>query len=107
MEFVETPIFTRRVQGMLSDDAYRELQGHLAHYPDSGTVIVGSGGLRKLRWASKGHGKRGGVRVIYYWIVSKDRIIMVYMYPKSKQDDLPFAQLAALKRTVEEELKNG
>ncbi|MDQ7781519.1 MAG: type II toxin-antitoxin system RelE/ParE family toxin [Desulfomonilaceae bacterium] len=104
MVFVETPIFTRQVQHLLSDDQYRDLQDELRSGPDAGSKIRGSGGLRKLRWATEGQGKSGGVRVIYYWIVAQDRIFMVYMYPKSRQADLSPEQLKVLRKTVEEEL---
>ena len=104
MVFVETPIFTRQVQYLLSEDQYRDLQDELRKHPDAGSKIKGSGGLRKLRWGIEGRGKSGGVRVIYYWVVAQDRIFMVYMYPKSKQDDLSSEQLNALKKTVEKEL---
>ncbi len=87
MIFIESPIFTRLVQGLLSDDEYRQLQMALILQPGLGSVIRGSGGLRKVRWALPGRGKSGGVRVIYY-LVTQDRILMVYTYPKGKQDDL-------------------
>jgi hypothetical protein len=104
MVFIETPIFTRQVQDAVSEDQYRGLQDELRKRPDAGSKIKGSGGLRKLRWAIEGQGKSGGVRVIYYWVVGRDRIFMVYLYPKSKQGDLTAEQLKGLKRTVEEEL---
>jgi hypothetical protein len=104
MVFIETPIFTRQVQEALSEDQYRDLQDELRRRPDAGSKIKGSGGLRKLRWAIEGQGKSGGVRVIYYWLVAQDRIFMVYLYPKSKQDDLSPEQLKVLKKTVKEEL---
>ena len=69
MVFVETPIFCRRVQEYLDDDEYAELQTFLAERPDAGNVIKGSGGMRKLRWAGSGRGKRGGLRVIYYFTI--------------------------------------
>ncbi|MDP3296922.1 MAG: hypothetical protein Q8N09_04920 [Thermodesulfovibrionia bacterium] len=56
MTIIETPIFTRRIQVMLSDEEYRLLQAHLVNKPDVGKVIPGSGGMRKLRWSAKGHG---------------------------------------------------
>lgn len=104
MVFVETPIFTRQMQELLSEEQYRELQGRLTTRPEAGPKIRGSGGLRKLRWNIKGQGKRGGVRVIYYWVGARDRIFMIYIYPKSKQEDLSSEQLKELKRTVEREL---
>jgi hypothetical protein len=59
--FVETPTFTKRVLQLLDDESYAKLQTHLASHPEAGDVIRGSGGLRKIRWAARGHGKRGGV----------------------------------------------
>jgi len=61
--------------------------------------------LRKIRWKSQGRGKSGGVRIIYYWISSKEIILMLLVYPKSEQDDLTSDQLKILKKLVEEELK--
>ena len=88
MLIIETPIFTRRIQAILSDEEYRLLQIHLVNKPDVGKVISGSGGLRKLRWSAGGHGKRGGIRVVYYWLMSKDTILLLFAYSKSEQDDL-------------------
>lgn len=101
MIFVETPTFTKRVLGLLSDDSYAALQTHLAKQPDAGDIIRGGGGLRKIRWAAKGHGKRGGVRVIYYWWMGKDRISMLFVYPKNEMDDLSAAQLKLLRLALE------
>lgn len=67
MKLVETPIFTKAVREALSDDEYRALQTALALRPEQGPLIRGTGGLRKIRWSGKGHGKRGGYRLIYYW----------------------------------------
>lgn len=97
MVFVETPIFTRRVQEYLDDAEYAEMQRYLADHPDAGPVIRGSGGMRKLRWAGSGRGKRGGLRVIYYWWVARDRISLLLVYPKNEQDDLTVDQLKQLK----------
>ena len=83
MVIVETPIFTKRIQELISDDEYRLFQTHLVNRPDVGKIIPGSGGLRKLRWSTGGHGKRGGIRSIYYWFVSQDIILLLYAYPKS------------------------
>src|SRR2546429_7775792 len=95
--FVETPVFYRRVQQFLDDDEYADLQLFLAERPDAGSIIKGSGGMRKVRWAGSGRGKRGGLRVIYYWWVSRDRISMLLVYSKSEQDDLTADQLKQLK----------
>lgn len=101
MIFVETPTFTRRILELMNDDEYRELQLHLAKHPGIGKVIPGSGGLRKVRWAGSGRGKRGGLRFIYYWWVSKDRISMLFIYRKNEQDDLAPEQVRFLRRTLE------
>jgi mRNA-degrading endonuclease RelE of RelBE toxin-antitoxin system len=103
MVIFETSIFTRQVQALLSDEEYRQLQMALILHPDLGAVIPGSGGLRKVRWSTGGRGKRGGVRVIYYWAVVHDRILMLFMYAKNEQDDLTPEQLKVLRRIVEEE----
>ncbi|MHB8845555.1 MAG: type II toxin-antitoxin system RelE/ParE family toxin [Nitrospirota bacterium] len=105
MVIIETPIFTRRVQDILSDDEYRLLQAQLVQRPDAGKIIPGSGGLRKLRWSASGRGKRGGARVIYYWFVSDEVILMLFAFPKNEQADLTPDQLKQLKKLVEGELK--
>ena len=103
MVIVETTVFTRQLVNLLTDDEYRELQVALASRPDAGRLIVGGGGLRKVRWAGKGRGKRGGVRVIYYWAVEKDRLLMLLVYAKNVRDDLSTDQLKTLKRIVEDQ----
>ena len=101
MIIIETPIFTRLIKELMSDDEYRELQEALIQRPDLGAIIKASGGLRKARWSVEGRGKSGGVRVIYYWVVDADHIRMIYVYPKGKQDNLTAAQLKALREIVE------
>ena len=85
-------IYSYQVKKPLTDDEYRELQQALVDRPGAGALMVGNGGLRKIRWAKEGRGKRGGVRVIYYWAVSSEQILMLFMYPKGEQDDLTSAQ---------------
>jgi mRNA-degrading endonuclease RelE of RelBE toxin-antitoxin system len=103
MEIIETSIFTRQIQALLSDGEYRQLQFALLSQPDLGSIIPRSGGLRKVRWSGKGHGKRGGVRVIYYWVKNQKRILMLLIYAKAEQDDLTPDQLKVLRRIIEEE----
>ena len=103
MKFVETTIFTRRVTQLLDDESYRLLQHALVLRPDIGDLIRQSGGLRKVRWQSKGRGKRGGVRVIYYWAVSEDTILMLFIFGKNEQVNLTPSQVEQLRRIVEEE----
>ena len=105
MRFIETPVFTAALRRHLSDEAYRALQLALVLRPEQGPVISGSGGLRKLRWAVPGRGKRGGLRVIYYWVPDKEVFYMLYAYTKNEQGDLTPAQVRVLARLVREEFK--
>jgi hypothetical protein len=105
MVIIETSVFTRQVQKLLTDDEYQQLQTALVERPDVGAIIVGSGGLRKVRWGRTGQGKRGGTRVIYYWAVGPEQLLMLLIYPKSEQDDLSPAQLQALRKIVEAEYR--
>jgi hypothetical protein len=101
MVFVETPIFTRQVIEVLTDEQYALLQGSLVAQPDSGDLIKGSGGMRKLRWALPGRGKSGGIRVIYFWRVTESQIVMLTMYAKNEQANLTAAQVKQLAKLVE------
>jgi hypothetical protein len=85
----------------MDDESYSALQLHLATQPEAGDVIRGSGGIRKVRWAGSGRGKRGGLRVIYYWWVAKDRISMLLVYPKNEQDNLTADQVKLLRKALE------
>lgn len=105
MRFVETPVFTERVTSALDDASYRRLQLALLLRPEQGVLIKGSGGLRKLRWAGSGRGKRGGVRLIYFWHRESETFYMLYVYPKNERSDLSHAQVRILRRLVEEEFK--
>lgn len=105
MWFIETPIFTETVTEVLSGEEYRDLQIALLLRPEQGALIRGSGGLRKLRWGIAGSGKRGGIRVIYYWDKPNQRFYLLMAYRKNRQEDLTEAQLKALSRAVREELK--
>lgn len=103
MVIIETSAFTKQVQELLSDDEYNLLQMELIKRPEAGVIIPGSGGLRKIRWSSHGHGKRGGSRVIYYWAVNEDQLLLLLMYAKNVQDDLTPVQLRILRQLVEKE----
>ena len=100
MLLVETPTFTRQITGLISDDEYAEFQSQLVADPKAGDVIPGSGGLRKLRWSRTGHGKRGGIRVIYFAAI-EERIYLLAAYAKSDREDLTITQLKALRRLIE------
>ena len=107
MEFIETPVFTKLITELLPDDSYRLLQDALAKNPQAGDLIPGGGGIRKLRFALPGKGKRGGARLIYYWQTSKDKTYMLLAYAKAKKENLEPAQITILKALVKELERHG
>ena len=100
MVFIEDQDFQRRRQGLLDEEGLFALMEWLATRPASGKVIPGSGGLRKLRWAARGHGKRGGARVIYFWWLADDKILLLDIYAKCEQEDLARDEIKELQRKV-------
>ena len=107
LTFRETVLFTKQVVDKLEDSEYLKLQSALILQPDLGDLIPDSGGLRKLRWVEsrRGKGKRGGVRVIYYWYAPVELIYFLLMYSKSEQDDLSASQKKALRQLIAREFK--
>ena len=106
---VETEEFLADVKGVLSEDEHDALILYVAQHPEAGALIPETGGLRKLRWASKGKGKRGGSRVIYYFHNIDVPLFLMAIYAKNAQTDLSMrqrtalaAQLRALKRDWKE-----
>lgn len=107
MEFIEAPLFTQLLANYLDDDGYRELQIHLAGNPEAGDVIPGTGGFRKLRWADQRRrkGKRGGLRVIYYYLMSDTQIWLMTLYDKDTATDLSPVGKRILKAAIERETR--
>lgn len=105
--FFETPIFTRLLPDYLDDEAYSELQQTLAPEPEAGDVMPGTGGFRKIRWADprRGKGKRGGLRIIYYYLTEDHQIWLFTIYDKNEVTDLTARQKGALKQAIQAELK--
>lgn len=101
MIFIETSIFTKEIERLLPDESYRELQAVLMLRPEAGDVIRGSGGLRKVRWNLPGTGKRGALRIIYFWSLP-DTMFTLFPYRKSEQEDLTPNQLKLLRKLVKE-----
>ena len=103
MIFIETSVFTKYIQEYLSDDEYSGLQIFLKESPESGNIVPSGGGVRKLRWSLKGRGKRGGLRVIYYWKKSEEEIWMLTVYSKNEKENIP----AHILKKIVQEIKNG
>ena len=101
--FIETKLFSRLVEDCLSDDSYRQLQATLASDPEAGSLIPGSGGLRKLRWGISGRGKRGGLRVLYYARTKQDVIWLLTLYPKNVAENIPSHVLRQIKKEIDDE----
>lgn len=101
MIFIETLAFTRLITELMKDEDYGQFQRELAWAPESGDVIEGTGGLRKIRVALPGRGKSGGARVIYYYFSSASQIVLMFAYPKNVQDNLTPAQKKALRAVIE------
>ena len=104
--FIELPPFERHRQDYLTDENFRDLQNALMENPETGDVIEGTGGLRKIRHADpkRGKGKRGGLRVIYYWWLSGKQFWLYTVYNKDELDDLTTAQRKLLKELLKQEL---
>jgi len=103
LTFVESPMFSRRVYDYLDDDEYSEFQLYLAANPEAGQVVRASGGVRKVRWARRGGGKSGGVRVIYFARTHRGEIWLLTIYSKSSQDSIPGHVLKDLKQEFVDE----
>lgn len=88
MEFIETPISTKAITELLSDDEYSAFQKYLIENPESGDVIKGGSGIRKIRWSLANRGKSGSMRVIYYYKIVNNQIFLIYVYTKKKKSDL-------------------
>lgn len=106
MEFVEASPFTRHLAEYMNEEGYRELQARLAANPEAGDLIPGTGGFRKVRWADprRGKGRRGGLRVIYYYFPSGHQIWLMTVYGKDEASDLSPKQKKALKDSIAIEL---
>lgn len=99
--FVEAPLFTRLVGEYFTDREYAALQKALSENPDLGDVIPGSGGVRKVRWGTRGRGKRGGVRVIYFVRNEAGVIWMLTIYAKNVTENIPVHVLRRIRREIE------
>jgi hypothetical protein len=100
--FVETSWFSSIREQYLDDERFRLLQVALITSPGAGPVIRGTGGIRKLRWSTEGAGKRGGLRVLYYWIPNRDTIYFLNVYKKAEIEELTRAEIMTLRKIASE-----
>jgi len=97
---VETPAFLRAVDRVLDEETRANLVVFVASNPEAGDVIPQTGGVRKLRWAAKGKGKRGGVRVIYYFYNESIPVFLLDIYAKNVKVNLTQAERNALRKRI-------
>ena len=104
--FVELPSFNKYRSDYLVDDEYQSLQRSLLESPSMGDVIQGTGGLRKIRWVDKNRnkGKRGGIRIIYYWYDGGSQFWFFTIFDKNDASDITPDQKKILKKMLEAEL---
>ncbi len=100
---VESTLFTRLWPDYWSEAERGEFAAWIAANPEAGDVVPASGGVRKVRWASHGSGKRGGVRVIYFNRPRRDEIWLLTLYAKSARDNLPAHLLKQMREIIESE----
>lgn len=103
LEFIEAPLFTKKIHEYLDDEEFSALQWRLVSEPEAGVLIPETGGVRKLRWGAKGKGKRGGIRVIYYFKSNEGEIWLLTVYAKNEVEDISRAVLRKLREEIDNE----
>ena len=100
---MKPPKFKELIQSHLNDEEYAALQWLLLERPDAGDIVPGSGGVRKIRWGLRGKGKRGGIRVIYYWKTADDEIWLLTLYAKNVQENIPAQVLKQIAQEIDDD----
>ena len=103
----ETPTFSHRASSILTEEVIDELKDHLARNPEAGAIVRDSGGVRKLRWAASGRGKRGGARVIYYYHSLAVPLLLIAVFAKDQKSDLDAKELKAAQKMAESMAKEA
>lgn len=98
---IETPVFSRKAEALLSDVEREDFAVFISQNPNAGSVVRGSGGVRKVRWARAGSGKSSGFRVIYYNLLQHEEIWLLTMYAKSDRSTIPVHELKLIKEAIE------
>jgi mRNA-degrading endonuclease RelE of RelBE toxin-antitoxin system len=98
---IETPVFSKRAEELLSASERENFAVFISQNPTAGSIVRGSGGVRKVRWARSGYGKSGGVRVIYYNIPKTEEIWLLTLYAKNERSTIPGHELRLIKEVIE------
>ncbi|MBT4987590.1 MAG: type II toxin-antitoxin system RelE/ParE family toxin [Gammaproteobacteria bacterium] len=98
---IETPFYSRKAEALLSDSEREEFAVFISRNPTAGSVVRGSGGVRKVRWARSGAGKSGGVRVIYYNMLEEEEVWLLTLYAKNERSTIPGHELKLIKEAIE------
>ena len=97
---IETAIFSAKASKVWTREEYDDFVTYIANNPNAGKVVSGSGGVRKIRWARAGAGKRGGVRVIYFNSY-RQQIWLLTMYAKNERKTIPAHELKMIKEAID------
>ncbi len=100
---IETPIYCRKAERFLNEEEREGFAAFIARNPTAGSVVKGSGGVRKVRWARSGSGRSGGVRIIYYNQLEHEEIWLLTLYTKSDRSTIPVHELKLIKKAIERE----
>ncbi len=100
MTVVETGEFLRHAKSLISDSERAELVAFIGANPEAGEIIPETGGVRKIRWALEGMGKRGGARVIYYYHSKRLPVFLLTAYAKNRKENLSRAERNSMQRLV-------
>lgn len=98
---IETPTYLRSVSTLWSEEEALAFVEFISESPLAGDVIVGTRGLRKVRWSRPGMGRRGGARVVYYLRLAGGEVVLLIAHAKAKFDKLPTEFLNRLKETYD------
>ena len=102
---VETPVYAAKVERILTDDEREAFAVFIAQSPKAGSLVRGAGGVRKVQWAQKGMGKRGGARVIYCNRLNQGEIWLLTLYAKSEHSTIPAHELKLIKEVMDRDSK--
>ena len=100
---IETPVYTHKVDGILTADEREAVAAFISANPMTGSVVRGSGGVRKVRWAKQGRGKSGGARIIYYNRLANGEIWLLTIYAKGDRSTIPAHELRLIKETIDDD----